>query len=57
MFIAIGIMIKGIYDKYKWVTAGEGDLLPENLNWKNFMNTVFLQERSRGWEESAFSIA
>jgi hypothetical protein len=29
MFIALGIMIKGIYDKYKWVTQGEGKLLPE----------------------------
>ncbi|MBC75264.1 MAG: hypothetical protein CME64_04545 [Halobacteriovoraceae bacterium] len=43
MFVAIGIMIKGIYDKYKWINEvkANGSLIPEKLNWKRFLDTIF----------------
>lgn len=43
MFVAIGIMIKGIYDKYKWINEvkANGDLFPEKLNWKKLLDTIF----------------
>lgn len=41
MVIAAVIMIKGIYDKYKWVKAGKEELLPQALNWKSFLETIF----------------
>lgn len=43
MFIAIGIFVQGILNKYKFVTQGNGikSLLPEKLNWKSFIETIF----------------
>ncbi|MCO4755551.1 MAG: (Fe-S)-binding protein [Bacteriovoracaceae bacterium] len=43
MIVAMGIMVKGIYDKYKWINEvkGNGSLLPEKLNWKKFLDTIF----------------
>lgn len=43
MFVAIGIMIKGIYDKYKWINEvkANGNLFPEKLNWKRLLDTIF----------------
>lgn len=41
MFVALGVMAKGLYDKYKWISAGKGKLLPEKFNVKNFIDTIF----------------
>jgi Fe-S oxidoreductase/nitrate reductase gamma subunit len=43
MFVAFGIFGKGLLDKYKYVTQGNGTkgLLPEKLNWKRFLETIF----------------
>jgi Fe-S oxidoreductase len=43
MFLAIGIMVKGLWDKYKWVVEGRGlnSLVPKSLNWQNFFETIF----------------
>ena len=43
MFIAMGIMVQGLYKKFKFATGDRGikSLLPENLNWKNFIETIF----------------
>jgi Fe-S oxidoreductase/nitrate reductase gamma subunit len=42
MFVGLGIMAKGIITKYQFVTQGKGfkSLLPEKLNWKNFLETI-----------------
>ncbi len=42
MFVAFGIMIKGLITKYNYVTQGKGlkSLLPEKLNWKKFLETI-----------------
>lgn len=41
--IAVAVFIKGFYDKFSFVTRGQGirGLLPQKLNWKNFLNTIF----------------
>ena len=43
MFLAIGIMVKGLWDKYKWVVEGRGlsSLVPKSLNWQSFIETIF----------------
>jgi hypothetical protein len=43
MFLAIGIMFKGLWDKYRWVVEGRGlsSLVPKSLNWQNFLETIF----------------
>ncbi len=43
MFLAMGIMAQGLLKKIKFATgtAGVKSLLPENLNWKNFVETIF----------------
>ncbi|MEC7277773.1 MAG: (Fe-S)-binding protein [Bdellovibrionota bacterium] len=43
LVIATAAMIKGFVDKYKFVTQGKGyqGLLPKELNWKAFFETVF----------------
>lgn len=40
-FVALGVMFKGLYDKYKWATSTTGSLFPEKLNWKSFVDTIF----------------
>jgi Fe-S oxidoreductase/nitrate reductase gamma subunit len=50
LVVAVGVFIKGFYDKLSFVSQGkglgsllkkEGGLLPDKLNWKNFLNTIF----------------
>ncbi len=43
MFISLGVMVKGILDKFNYVTQGKGfkSLLPENFNWCRFTETIF----------------
>jgi Fe-S oxidoreductase/nitrate reductase gamma subunit len=43
MFIAMGIFLKGMHAKYLVLTNGKNikDLIPKNLNWCNFINTIF----------------
>jgi len=43
MFIAIGVMAKGLFDKYKWVVEGRGfnSLVPKSLDWQKFLETIF----------------
>ncbi len=46
-FAAMGIMIKGFWDKFVFITNGEGfkgikKLLPEKLNWGSFFRTALL---------------
>ncbi|RLA64699.1 MAG: hypothetical protein DRQ89_03290 [Epsilonproteobacteria bacterium] len=42
--VALGIMIKGLFDKYQFVTGGKGvkGLLPEKLQWGSFFKTILL---------------
>lgn len=42
-FTSVGIMAQGVLKKYKFVTQGNGlkSLLPEELNWKRFLETIF----------------
>jgi Fe-S oxidoreductase/nitrate reductase gamma subunit len=42
-FTSVGIMAQGVFKKYKFVTQGNGlkSLLPEQLNWKRFLETIF----------------
>lgn len=42
-FTSVGIMAQGVFKKYKYVTQGNGlkSLLPEKLNWKRFLETIF----------------
>ncbi len=44
-FASVVIFIKGLYQKYKYITAGKSikELLPSKLNWSSFFKTVFLQ--------------
>ena len=43
LVLATAAMIKGFVDKYKFVTQGKGyqGLLPKQLNWKAFFETIF----------------
>jgi Fe-S oxidoreductase/nitrate reductase gamma subunit len=43
MFIAFGVLGYGIFKKYSFVTNGNGvkSILPEKLNWKRFLETIF----------------
>lgn len=43
MFIALGILAQGVLKKYKYVTQGNGfkSLLPNQFNWKKFLETLF----------------
>lgn len=43
MFVALGVLAKGLFEKYKFVTQGNGlkSILPEKLNWKQFFETLF----------------
>jgi hypothetical protein len=43
MFLAMGLFAFGLLQKLKTITAGKGvkALLPEKLNWKNFIETIF----------------
>ena len=43
MFVAFGVMAKGLMSKYQFVTQGKGlkSLLPEKLNWTRFFETIF----------------
>jgi Fe-S oxidoreductase/nitrate reductase gamma subunit len=43
LVLATAVMLKGFYDKYKFVTQGQSlkSLLPEKLNWKAFLETIF----------------
>lgn len=43
LVLATVAMIKGFMEKYKFVTQGKGvkELLPEKLNWKAFLETIF----------------
>lgn len=42
--ISLGILIKGLFDKYQYVTDGKGlkSILPGKLNWKSFFSTILL---------------
>ena len=42
--IAVGIMVKGLYEKYQFVTGGKGvkDLLPKKLQWGSFFKNIIL---------------
>lgn len=43
LVVATVVMIKGFVDKYKFVTQGKSikGLLPKELNWKAFLETIF----------------
>lgn len=41
LVIATIVMVKGLYDKFKWINQGQGKLLPERLNWKRLLDTIF----------------
>jgi Fe-S oxidoreductase/nitrate reductase gamma subunit len=43
--LSTAAMIKGLYDKYQFAVQDRGfkSLLPEKLNWSNFLKTIFLQ--------------
>ncbi len=43
MFISFGILAQGVFAKFKYVIQGNGfkSLLPAELNWKSFLNTIF----------------
>ncbi len=43
MFSAFGVLAYGLFKKYKYVTQGNGikSLLPEKLNFKKFIETIF----------------
>ena len=43
MFLAMGIMIYGLWKKLQFASADRGfkSLLPKKLNWKNFIETIF----------------
>lgn len=43
LFAALGIMAQGLFKKYKFATGERGikSLLPNELNWKNFIQTIF----------------
>ena len=45
LFLSLLIFLKGFYQKYLFVTQGHSfkDLLPQKLNWKSFLKTIFLQ--------------
>ncbi|MDD0852418.1 (Fe-S)-binding protein [Halobacteriovorax sp. GB3] len=58
LFLSMGIMIKGLYDKLLFITSGEGfkgikKLLPEKLNWSSFMKTAFLTGKVPRFKEVA----
>ncbi|MEX1099824.1 MAG: (Fe-S)-binding protein, partial [Bacteriovoracaceae bacterium] len=42
-FVALGIMAKGLYEKYQYIKEANnnGKLLPEKLNWKRFLDSIF----------------
>lgn len=44
LVLSVAVMAKGFYDKYQFVTGGNGfkDLLPKELNWKAFFQTILL---------------
>lgn len=47
LFVSLGFLAKGLYEKYLFVTdkkpiTGKDGLLPEELNWKSFFHTLFL---------------
>lgn len=43
LVLSSAYMLYGFYQKYQFVLGGKklGDLLPEQLNWKNFIDTIF----------------
>lgn len=43
MFVGMGFFIKGLIDRYKFITNGKSvkELLPEKLNWNKLIETVF----------------
>lgn len=43
LILATVAMIKGFIEKYKFVTQGKSikELLPQQLNWKSFLDTIF----------------
>ena len=43
MVIAFAVLIQGTFKKYQFVTQGRGlkSLLPEKLNWKRYLETIF----------------
>jgi Fe-S oxidoreductase len=45
LVIATGFFVKGLIQKYQYVTAGKDWklLLPKQLNWNNFLKTIFFQ--------------
>lgn len=47
LVVSLGVFLKGMYEKFMFVTKGQGikglnGLLPNELNWKNFLHTSFL---------------
>ena len=45
LIIATGIFAKGLFEKFKFVTQGKNfkEILPKELNYKNFLRTIFFQ--------------
>lgn len=45
MFIALGFLVQGLVEKYKYVTVGKNpkELLPKHLNFENLLRTIFFQ--------------
>lgn len=45
LVVATGVFLKGLQQKYAYVTNGKGlkTLLPGELNWRNFLRTIFFQ--------------
>jgi Fe-S oxidoreductase len=45
LVIAFAIFVKGLIDKYKYLTQGRSikEVIPESLNWSNFLKTIFFQ--------------
>lgn len=44
-FLSVGLMFKGLYKKFLLVTDQKSfkNILPDELNWKNFFQTLFMQ--------------
>jgi hypothetical protein len=47
LVVSLGVFLKGMYEKFMFVTKGQGvkglnGLLPEELNWTKFLHTSFL---------------
>jgi len=60
MFLSLGVMAKGLYSKYCFVTNSadfktvKSQLLPKKLNWKSFFHTIMFTGKVPRFREVAF---